>query len=321
MNYRRIGNTTISVSEIAFGAWGIGGITKDARAYGHTDDNISQLALQKAYDLGVNFYDTAPLYGYGHSEKLIGNTLSHLRHRIILSSKVGYLDFKGNQDFSVKHIRKSLGKSLLRLKTDYLDVFQLHDPPIEKLYRESHIFETMQALKDEGQIRAIGISTRSPCEDIIAIEKFEIDAIQLNFSLVDQRIIENGVLEKCQIKNVGVFVRTPLCFGFLSGNYASTNKFSSGDHRNRWNSEQIERWANAYKLFTSNLPETDNQTNAQVALRFCLSYPQVATVIPGMLTPEHVEENIKSSKLGGLPLEFLQTFSRIYQEHQFFIQN
>ena len=103
MNYRRIGNTTISVSEIAFGAWGIGGITKDARAYGHTDDNISQLALQKAYDLGVNFYDTAPLYGYGHSEKLIGNTLSHLRHHIILSSKVGYLDFKGNQDFSVKH--------------------------------------------------------------------------------------------------------------------------------------------------------------------------------------------------------------------------
>ena len=321
MNYRKIGNTAISVSEIAFGAWGIGGITKDARAYGHTDDNISQLALQKAYDLGVNFYDTAPLYGYGHSEKLIGNTLSHLRHHIILSSKVGYLDFKGNQDFSVKHIRKSLGKSLRRLKTDYLDVFQLHDPPIEKLYQESHIFETMQALKDEGQIRAIGISTRSPCEDIIAIEKFEIDSIQLNFSLVDQRIIENGVLEKCRAKNIGVLVRTPLCFGFLTGNYDSTDEFSSDDHRSRWDPEQIKRWANAHELFTHSSSENKTQTNAQIALRFCLSYPQVTTVMPGMLTPEHVEENVRSSELGGLPLEFLQMFSKIYQEHQFFIQN
>ena len=321
MNYRQIGNTTISVSEIAFGAWGIGGITKGAKAYGYTNDNISQLALQRAYDFGVNFYDTAPLYGYGHSEKLIGKTLSHLRQHIILSSKVGYLDFKGNQDFSAQHIRKSLEKSLRRLKTDYLDVFQLHDPPIEKLHQESHIFETMQALKDEGQIRAIGISTRSPCEDIIAIEKFEIDSIQLNFSLVDQRIIENGVLEKCQVKNVGVFAKTPLCFGFLSGNYTSANKFSSGDHRSKWDPEQIKRWANAYKLFMCSPSVPNDQTNVQVALQFCLSFPQVTAVMPGMLTPEHVEENVKSSKLGKLPMKSLQMFCKIYQKHQFFIQN
>ena len=139
--------------------------------------------------------------------------------------------------------------------------------------------------------------------------------------MVDQRIIENGVLEKCQAKNVGILVRTPLCFGFLTGNYGFTKWFSSDDHRSRWSSEQIGRWAHAHELFTHNLPEVEIQTNAQIALRFCLSYPQVTTVIPGMLTPDHVEENVRSSELGGLSLKSLQICSEIYKEHQFFIQN
>ena len=118
-----------------------------------------------------------------------------------------------------------------------------------------------------------------------------------------------------------VFAKTPLCFGFLSGNYTSANKFSSGDHRSKWDPEQIKRWANAYKLFMCSPSVPNDQTNVQVALQFCLSFPQVTAVMPGMLTPEHVEENVKSSKLGKLPMKSLQMFCKIYQKHQFFIQN
>ena len=151
MNYRRVGGTDLIVSEVAFGAWGIGGAQAEAKGYGETKDRISELALLESYELGVNLYDTAPLYGYGHSENLIGKTLSHRRQDIILSSKVGYLDFNGNQDFSIKHINYSLEKSLSRLKTDYLDIYQLHDPPINTLLEDDKIFETMESLKKKGK--------------------------------------------------------------------------------------------------------------------------------------------------------------------------
>lgn len=320
MNYRRLGDTEIEVSEIGFGAWGIGGIRGDTRAYGPTDDEVSCQALRKAFDLGINFYDTAPLYGYGHSEELIGTTLKDVRHDIVIASKVGYVNFKGEQDYSTQHILNSLEASLRRLQTDYLDVYQLHDPPIQLLQQDDRIIAVLNSLVEKGKIRVAGISTRSPEEDMIAVEQLDFKCIQVNYSLVDQRALENGLFEMCQVRGVGVIVKTPLCFGFLTGKYAANDHYNAGDHRSRWKPEQIERWANAYKLFANDLFEEEEQTNAQIALRFCLSYSAVSTVIPGMLTPLHVEENASASKLGPFPLPTLKQFNRIYQEHQFFIK-
>ena len=320
MKYRQLGNTGIEISEIGFGAWGIGGTPKDARAYGPTDDKISQQALKKALDLGVTFYDTSPLYGYGHSEELIGVTFKDVREDIVISSKVGFVNFKGKKNFSPEYIQDSLESSLRRLQTDYIDVFQLHDPPVELLQQDNHIVECLESLKSNGKIRVIGISTKSPEESLIAIEQFNFKSVQVNFNLVDQRALESGLYKKCEEYGVGIIGRTPLCFGFLTGQYGVKDKYDDSDHRGLWPPEQIDRWANAYKLFADKLIEEEEQTNAQIALRFCLSYPVISTTIPGMLTEEHVAENTWSSELGAFSASILDEFNQIYRNNTFFIK-
>lgn len=320
MNYRQLGDTGIRVSEIGFGGWGIGGTPMDARAYGPTDDKESLNALYKALELGITFYDTAALYGYGHSEKLIGEAFKGDRQKVVISSKVGYKNFKGEQDFSPAYIRESLERSLKRLQTDYIDVYQLHDPPLELLESDASILETMESLKREGKIRAVGISVRSPDDSMSAIKQFSFETIQVNFNLVDMRALEFGLFDRCEKQGIGIIIRTPLCFGFLTGVYSSKNDYHARDHRSKWSPEQIERWGSAYKLFATELTENEELTNGQIALRFCLSFLPVSTVIPGMLTPEHVLENAISSQLGPFPASIIERFTNIYKEHQFFIK-
>ena len=320
MNYRQLGDTGIRVSEIGFGGWGIGGTPMDAKAYGPTDDNESRNALYKALELGITFYDTAALYGYGHSEKLIGEVIKGARQRVIISSKVGYKNFKGEQDFSPAYIRESLELSLKRLQTDYIDVYQLHDPPLELLESDANILETMESLKREGKIRAVGISVRSPDDSMSAIKLFSFETIQVNFNLVDMRALELGLFDRCEKQGIGIIIRTPLCFGFLTGAYSSKSDYHVRDHRSKWSPDQIERWGSAYKLFAAELAENEELTNGQIAIRFCLSFLPVSTVIPGMLTPEHVLENAMSSQFGPFPASVIERFTNIYKENQFFIK-
>lgn len=320
MNYRQLGNTGIRVSEIGFGGWGIGGTPMDAKAYGPTDDNQSRNALFKALELGITFFDTAALYGYGHSEKLIGEVIKGARQRVIISSKVGYRNFTGEQDFSPAYIRESLECSLKRLQTDHIDVYQLHDPTLALLESDARILETMESLKREGKIRAIGISVRSPDDSMSAIKLFSFETIQVNFNLVDMRALEFGLFDRCEKQGIGIIIRTPLCFGFLTGAYSSKSDYHARDHRSNWSPDQIERWGSAYKLFAAELAGNEELTNGQIALRFCLSFLPVSTVIPGMLTPEHVRENAMSSQLGPFPASVTERFTTIYKENQFFIK-
>ena len=318
MKYRKLGKTGLEVSEIGFGTWGIGGTHKGAIAYGPTDDKVSISALHRAYDVGITFYDTADLYGYGHSEELLGSAFETVRDKVIIASKVGFLGFEGNQDFSASHIRKSIESSLKRLQSDYIDLYQLHSPPLELLANQEEILFILQSLVEEGKVRSIGIAVRSPEEGLQAIENFDFQTIQVNFNFTDQRALDIGLFQRCSEKGVGIIVRTPLCFGFLTGHYSVKNSYDTKDHRGNWSKEQVERWANAYKLFSTGLKEQGHQTNAQIALRFCLSYPNVSTIIPGMLTDEHVQENSASSQLGPLPAKDLQRIHQIYQENSFF---
>jgi len=320
MKYREIGDTGVLVSEIGFGAWGIGGVPKDAKAYGPTDDRTSLRALQRAIERGITFFDTAPLYGYGHSEKLIGTAVEGKRDKVVISSKVGYVNFSGEQNFSPEYIRKSLEGILKRLRTDYLDIYQLHDSSINLLKEDNRIIETLERLRDEGKIRVPGISVKSVDEALAAVKDFKFKSIQVNFNLVDQRILEYGLLNECEKCGVGLIIRTPLCFGFLTGKYHADDDYDKQDHRSRWPTEQVDRWADAYKLFAGELQNDQEQTNTQIALRFCLSYKQVSTVIPGILNVEHVDENAESSNLGPFPGEVLKKINRIYRENQFMVQ-
>ena len=317
MNYRSLGDTGIIVSEIGFGAWGIGGETSGPTSYGPTNDDESRLALRRAFDLGITFYDTSDLYGYGHSEELIGEVLRDVRSKVVIASKVGFLEHNGPQNFSSKHITESLHKTLRRLRTDYLDLYQLHSPPLETVKSDSEILHTLNTLKKEGKIRAVGISVRSPNDATAAIEDLKLKSIQVNFNMIDQRILENNCFELAKNEKIGIIARTPLAFGFLTDTLKNT-EFSANDHRASWSGEQIARWKSAPEAF-SFLLHGKNISPAQAALNFCLSFSAVSTVIPGMLTPREVDENVAVSQLPRFTSEELGKAYKIYKETNFFI--
>jgi aryl-alcohol dehydrogenase-like predicted oxidoreductase len=288
MRYRQLGSTGITVSEIGFGAWGLGG-----DAYGPVDDEISGRALRQALDAGVTFYDTADLYGGGHSEAVLGSTFRDCRDKIVIATKVGTLPHTGfymPQDFSAEHIRQSVEASLRRLQTEYIDLYQLHSPQLAQPNWDE-ILATLASLRQAGKIRAYGLSARSPADAKTAVEQFGFGVVQVNFNLIDQRAIETGLLALCRQRQVGVIARTPLAFGFLSGQLTGEETFPGRDHRNNWPREQLRRWAEAGRLFAS-LNDGLPRTRVQLALQFCLSDASVAAVIPGMLTPDEVRENM-----------------------------
>jgi len=320
MRYRTLGSTGIRVSEIGFGTWGLGGDAQGAVAYGATRDEESIGALRAALDRGVNFFDTSDFYGFGHSEKLLGKALRGLRGRAVIATKGGLLDASGAHDFSPDHLRRALEASLKRLGTDYVDLFQLHSPPIDLLVRQPEIVGCLEDLRRAGKLRAFGASVRSPDEGLVAVERLGLRCIQVNFSLVDQRALENGLLGRCERLGAGVIGRTPLCFGFLTGQYSATTKFDPHDHRNRWSLEQRGRWASALGKFIAALRTRSNETPAQFALRFCLSFSAVSTVIPGMLSAAHVAENTAASGLGALAAEDLAALAKVYREQEFIVE-
>jgi len=314
MKYRKLGNTGIIVSEIGYGTWGLGG-----DSYGPADDIVSKNALLYAYKQGITFFDTSDTYGDGHSEELIGKTLKHVRNKIIIATKVGCLPHTGRempQDFSTDHIKKCIKGSLKRLQTNYIDLYQLHSPPIEAL-KNNELLNTLKKLKKNGLIRAIGISARSPNDALIAIQKYDFDCVQVNFNLIDLRAYKNGFLNLAEKKNIGVIARTPFCFGFLTGKISDKTSFSTNDHRSNWSNEQIKRWSNAPYLFES-LYIQKKISPSQLALKFCLTFKNISTVIPGMMNSKEVKENIKSSDIDNLSDNELSFIEKIYKTHNFF---
>jgi aryl-alcohol dehydrogenase-like predicted oxidoreductase len=316
MRYRRFGHTRLRVSEIGFGTWGLGGTHGGSVAYGPTDDGESLAALRRAFDLGINFYDTSDFYGLGHSEELLGEAFAGLRRHVVIATKAGFVDAQ-KQDFSPRHLQTALDASLRRLRTDYVDLFLLHSPPLETLERTSETWDCVEKLRGLGKARAVGISVRSPDDGLAVVAQFAPDAIEVNFNLADQRALQNGLFERCAHQGIGVIVRTPLCFGFLTGAFASQEVFEESDHRARWSPEQRVRWNEATDLFRTC---AEGQTPAQFALRYCLSQAGVSTAIPGMLCAEHVEENAAASDRGPLSAEALSRTTSLYESQTFFLK-
>ncbi len=314
MRQRQLGRSGLAVSEIGFGAWGIGGNKDGAVAYGPTDEAQSLDALAAAREAGINFFDTADLYGNGESERLIGKAFAGCRDQVVIASKVGMLDATGRQDFTPVRIEKALDASLTRLRTDYVDVYQLHSPPLGTLPSET--LTILDKAKAKGKIRSIGISLKGPEEGEKALQIYPFGAVQVNFNLLDQRILDLGLAERCAERGAGIIARTPLCFGFLTTKYSADEKFDSSDHRSRWDPEQRRVWSSAYEMFSV---FNKKQTPAQFAIRFCLSFDAVSSVIPGMLTREHVEEN--AGAVGAPPLAAQETgrIREIYKSQRFFI--
>lgn len=309
MRYRILGSTGFRVSEIGFGGWGIGG-----RAYGTTDDEESLRALNRAFDLGITFYDTADLYGEGRSEELIGKALHHVRNNVVIATKVGYIgsDSRGDtkQDFSSTHIRKAVDASLQRLNTSYIDMYLLHSPPRE-VFRRDEVLHVLDDLRTNGKIRSYGVSLRAVDDGHLALDCGVYQVVQVIYNLVDQRAAHSGLIDQCQHSHIGVVARVPLAFGFLTGKYRNDHLFAEGDQRTRWTVQQREEWIKGARCYGF-LNRNGAQTMAQAALSFCLAYPGVSTVIPGMKTTVQVEENASTCDFLPLTTEELQQVERVY---------
>lgn len=314
MRYRQLGSTGITVSEIGFGTWGLGG-----DSYGPVDDATSRASLELAFDRGVTFYDTSDLYGDGHSEAVLGQVFKQRRDRVVLATKVGTLPHTGfhmPQNFSAAYITKGLEASLTRLGTDYVDLYQLHSPPLD-LPNWAEAVDTLEQLQRAGKIRAFGLSARSPADAKAAVAAHGFPVVQVNFNMIDQRAETTGLFALCAEQQVGVIARTPLCFGYLSGTMTGDEEFVGRDHRANWPREQLRRWAKAPELFNP-LNAGTPRTLAQLALQFCLADPAVSTVIPGMLTRDQVLENTAAGELPALDAPTAASIREIYANHIFY---
>jgi len=317
MKYRTLGRTGIPISEIGFGAWGIGGRTAAETSYGDTDDRTSLAALARARDNGITFFDTSAAYGDGHSEALIGAAFRASRNTVVLATKAGYDSWDRPPDFSPAAIVASAERSLRRLQTDYVDLLMLHNPPPAVL-QSGDVREAFMKLLDSGKIRAWGASTKSPGEAVAALQDSSIPVIQANFNMMDVRALTGGLLEAAARLGAGFIARTPLCFGFLAGTIRHDTKFPPGDHRLGWSQVQLGNWVDGARDLLEAVGATAGMAGVQAALRFCLSFPAVSSTIPGILTPEEADQDAAVSALGPLPQQALDAVLEINRSRQFF---
>ena len=312
MKYRTLGKSGIEVSEIGFGMWGLGG-----NSYGPTNDSESMNALELAISNGVNFFDVADTYGNGHSEILLGKAVSGMRDQVVISTKGGYLsqnEKEGKQDFSEAYLESALENSLNRLNTGYIDIYHLHSPNLSEIDLFS-LLKILEKFKTNKLIREYAISVRSPECGRIAIEEFGFQIVQVNFSLLDQRALIDGLFSLALDRHVGLIIRTPLTFGYLTGAEYLGERNSDQDHRSNWSLSQRRRWIKGASYFDF---VAHGRTKAQAGLRFCLDFRAVSTVIPGMLNVHEVAENLEASNIQSLSQEEHARIRDMYDKNDFY---
>jgi len=298
MQYRKFGNTDLKVSEIGFGAWAIGGaamIGTTAIGWGDADDTVSVKAIHAALDAGINFFDTADIYGLGHSEKLIGDTVGKQKD-IIIATKVGNVarNEQFSIDYSKEYILKACEASLKRLKRDSIDYYQLHTARLEHL-QKGECIEAMEQLKQQGKIRYWGLSlnTFEPMDDAEFLMNNRMgNGFQLVLNIINQKALP--LLKQAATKGYGIIARMPLQFGLLTGKFDEGAVFFENDHRkNRVTTEVISATSAAIESLWK-LCSKYNCTKTQLALSYILSYSAVSTVIPGIRTAEQVKLNTEN---------------------------
>jgi aryl-alcohol dehydrogenase-like predicted oxidoreductase len=291
---RRLGKSGIEVTTVGTGLWAVGG------GWGPVDDKNALAAIDASLDAGINFFDTADVYGGGHSEELLGKGMRGRRERFVVATKIGWVGYDGknnrSQYDSVDKLVAGVEESLRRLQTDYIDVIQNHI-----FYREPNtdiFIKGFQKLQRDGKVRAYGLSS----SDFAFIKDFNADGLcatlQIDYSILN-RTAEQEIFPYCQKNSIGVIVRGALAMGILTGKFTPETRFSDGDFRQNWHEKPDER-----RVFLEDLDKvkrlrslTDGRTLSQLALRFVIDHPAVTTVIPGARSPEQARENVKAGLL------------------------
>ena len=304
MNYRKLGSTGLEVSEVGYGAWGIG----KSQWMGAEDDE-SLRALNRAIDLGLTFIDTALGYGDGHSERLVGRTVRTRDETVHVSTKIPpkNLTFPApsglhpDETFPADHVRECTETSLKNLGLETIDVQQFHVWQDEWL-GEGDWQEAVEDLKREGKIRHFGVSINDhqPANAVKLIETGLVDTVQVNYNVFDQSP-EDELLPACQEHGVGVIVRVPFDEGALTGAITPETEFDEGDFRNHYFRDDRKREVQErLRAIVSELGVGEDEI-AEVALRYILSHPAVSAVIPGMRSVRNVERNMRVGDGKGLP--------------------
>jgi aryl-alcohol dehydrogenase-like predicted oxidoreductase len=301
MNYRNFGNTDLSVSQVGFGAWAIGGEANVGGipiGWGPADDATSISAIHAALDAGINFFDTADFYGLGHSETLLGKVL-HGNKDAIIATKVGQRNVNNKivLDYSAQYIIQACDESLKRLKRECIDYYQLHAARMAHL-ENGECIEAMRTLKQQGKIRYWGLSlnTFAPAAEADwMMDNKHGDGFQLVFNLINQRAYD--VMQRAAEKGYGIIARMPLQFGLLTGKFNPATTFTPGDHRNfRLTPEIMERSLQILQEKVWPVANAEKLTPTALALSFILSCSEISTVIPGIRTPAHVHQNASGLK-------------------------
>ena len=320
MNYRKLGRTNFEVSEIGYGAWGIGG----KQWLGGTDDE-SLKALRRAIELGVNLIDTALAYGDGHSERLVGQIVRDTAHRIYVATKVPPKNriwparpgVPIYEVFPYQYIMDCAAESLRNLKLDAIDLLQLHVWNPEWIGADDWR-RAFDDLKRSGKVRAVGISINDhqPESALELIRTGLIESVHVIYNIFDQTP-ERELFPLCRRENIGVLARVPLDEGSLGGHITESTTFPSGDFREWYfrgdRKKQVVEHVNALRKDLG-----DGVNLADTALRFCISNPAVSSVIPGMRTVRHAESNASLSDQGSLPAATMGVLKRHAWDRNFY---
>jgi aryl-alcohol dehydrogenase-like predicted oxidoreductase len=316
MDYRDLGRTGWRVSASSFGAWAIGG------SWGGVDDRESMAALHKAVDLGVNFFDTADVYGDGHSERLIRKLRQERSEEIIVATKAGRrLDPHVATGYNQQNLTTFVERSLRNLGTETIDLLQLHCPPTE-VYYMPEIFGFLDDLTKEGKIRYYGVSVEKVEEALKAIEYPNVQSVQIIFNIFRQRPTELFFPE-AKRRRVSILARVPLASGLLTGKMTRETTFEPDDHRkfNRYgkyfdrgetfSGVDYETGLDAVEELRPLVPE--GMTMAQFALGWILMFDAVSCVIPGAKRPAQAEDNALAADLQPLSEQTMVQVGEIYE--------
>jgi len=318
MEYRELGRTGWKVSEISFGCWAIGG------TWGNVDDKESLAALHRSLDLGVNFFDTADVYGDGRSERLLARLRKERSEKFYIATKAGRrLDPHTAAGYNRQNLTAFVERSLKNLQTDAIDLLQLHCPPTEVFYMPE-VFGILDDLVKAGKLHFYGVSVEKVEEALKAIEYPGVESVQIIFNIFRQRPAEL-FFGQAQKRRVGILARVPLASGLLTGKLNAGSKFASDDHRtfNR-HGESFDRGETFSGLdYETGLQAVDalrplvpaGETLAQMALRWILMFPAVTCAIPGAKRPQQAEENIAASNLPPLSDTTMSAINKVYDEN------
>jgi len=318
MDYRELGRTGWKVSALSFGAWAIGG------TWGAVDDQESLAALHRALDMGVNFFDTADVYGDGRSERLLAQLRRERPQEFHIATKAGRrLSPHVAAGYSRQNLTSFVERSLKNLEAEAIDLLQLHCPPTE-VYYMPEVFGVLDDLVAAGKLRYYGVSVEKVEEALKALEYPNMQSVQIIFNILRQRPADLFFGE-AQRRRVGILARVPLSSGLLSGKFTRASTFAPDDHRafNR-HGEAFDRGETFSGLdYECGLQAVEalrplaprNWTMAQLALRWILMFPAVTCAIPGAKRPAQVEENLKAANLPPLSEATMTAILDLYNEY------